>query len=680
MITYVGIPGFVILWILTAASFSLFGVRIARLVRTLRRARPEMRWDDIPSRTWIVLRDVFGQRKLLQERVIGFAHFFIFWTFIFFATAFFWNLIKGLVPVLPIPFSDEVTWMTFPMEILAVLGLIGLIAAAIRRYFFTPVSLSRTGDASLVLVLIFILMATFLGGRGFEWVGEPHNALWSPFGALLGGWLIDSGMMSETASFLSLAMWIIHMVTVLAFMAYLPYSKHGHLMFGPFGVFFTSLVPGGMPPASLGAGKLEDFTWRQLYSGLSCAECGRCDRVCPAFISGSPLSPKTLIHEVKEMFLREVSNPGSSVGNGDGKKFVGDVISSDEIWSCTSCMACMDRCPVHNEHIPIIAEMRRHLIIEGQVESGCQDPLLNLGRYGNSFGKSARARAKWTRELDFKIKDARKEPVEYLWYVGDYASFDPRLQKITCAVAHVFRRAGLDFGILYEGEKNTGTDARRVGEEGLFEMLKEDNLTALSKARFDTIVTTDPHSLQALQYEYRVLAEGADADSKESLCLREPVLHYTELLSTLIRDERLPIGTNVPVRATYHDPCYLGRYNGTYDPPRNVLRKLGVSLVEMPRNRDESYCCGAGGGRIWMEDVQGIEERPAESRVREAASLPGVDTLIVSCPKDLVMFQDAIKTADLEGSLTVKDIIELVDEATGSPEEGVCDEGTERQG
>jgi Fe-S oxidoreductase len=321
----------------------------------------------------------------------------------------------------------------------------------------------------------------------------------------------------------------------------------------------------------------------------------------------------------------------------------------------------MERCPVFNEHVPLITEMRRHLVTEGEVEERIQEVLMNLNRYGNSQGKSPRARAKWTKGLEFKIKDARKEPVEYLWYVGDYASFDPRLQSVTQAVAGILHRAGVDFGILYEGEQNTGNDVRRIGEEGLFEMLRDKNQKILGKARFEKIITTDPHTYQALKHEYAGENGGPAPDGV-------PVLHYTELLDELVRTGKLVLSRTVDAGVTYHDPCYLGRYNGVYEPPRRLLRATGARLVEMPRSRANGFCCGAGGGRIWMEDVPGIEERPAENRIREAASLPGVDTFAVACPKDLVMFKDALKTAGLEDRLAVKDVVELVEHSIVAPE------------
>jgi Fe-S oxidoreductase len=449
-------------------------------------------------------------------------------------------------------------------------------------------------------------------------------------------------------------MWWVHTFGVLGFLVYLPYSKHLHLLASPFNVLFGSLRPAGdldiagaAEESAAGAAKWYEFTWKQLLGGFSCAECGRCDRACPATNSGFPLEPQQIIQKLKKHALEAgLAKPGR-----EAAALIGGVVAEAEIWACTTCMSCMERCAVLNEQIPSIVQMRRHLVGEGAVEKTLQDMLANLNRYGNSFGKSDRMRAKWTQPLATKIKDARKEPAEYLWYVGDYASYDPRVEDITRKTAEILQQSGVDFGLLYEGERSAGNDVRRVGEEGLFEMLRDRNLQVLEKAQFKTIVTTDPHTYNTLKNEYRW--NGREI----------AILHYTELLDRLLKQGRLPLKKRLAGRVTYHDPCYLGRYNGIYDPPRRLLSGLGLELVEMPRSRNRSYCCGAGGGRIWMEDVPGIKERPAESRIREVARLPGVSTLVVSCPKDIAMFRDAVKTTDNEGKIVVKDLAELVWEA-----------------
>jgi Fe-S oxidoreductase len=326
-------------------------------------------------------------------------------------------------------------------------------------------------------------------------------------------------------------------------------------------------------------------------------------------------------------------------------------LSQEALWACTTCGACITECPVLIEHIDTVVEIRRHLVIEGMIDAELQDALTNLGRYGNSFGQSPRKRAQWTRDVDPPIKDATREKVDYLWFVGDYASYNPSLAELTVKTAQVFQKAGIDFGVMFKGENNSGNDVRRVGEEGLFEMLLEKNLKALESCDFQTIITTDPHTYNTLVNEY-------------PLQENQQVLHYSELLIALIKEGKLPITNPLNYRVTYHDPCYLGRYNGIYDPPREVIQATGCDLVEMPRTRDNALCCGAGGGRIWMDEGT-FEERASESRIKEAAALSNVDYFVIACPKDYTMYQDAVKTTGQEDQLKVLDLIDLLAEAIG---------------
>lgn len=657
-ISILGLPGVAVLWILTLVAFGIFGWRVYQLIGLLRRGRPEDRFQDLGRRAWHALKNVLLQPRIFNERSIGLPHFLIFWGFVVYVTCFNWGLIRGLFPFLPIPYPDEVGLANLALEVFAILVLISLAVALARRLFFAPAHLHLSVDANIILGLIGLLMLSTVFGSAFRLVAEGAPATaWRPAGSLLAGSF--RGMAPAAASEWSHAMWWLHTVIVLGFTVYLPYSKHLHLLASPFNVFFSNAavrplgdlsVVGGVEDATAGASQWEELTWKQLLSGFSCAECGRCDRSCPAAASGLPILPQQIVQKLKHHVLTTGLKPS---GNGHGRaKLVGEVITTEELWSCTTCMACMNCCAVWNEQLPLIISMRRHLVSQGEVDRTVQDMLANVTRYGNSFGKSDRLRAKWTQPLGWKIKDARKEPVEYLWFVGDYASFDPRIEDITRATANLFHQAGLDFGLLYEGERNAGNDVRRIGEEGLFEMLQEKNHQNLAKAKFQTIVTTDPHTYNTLKNEYSWNGHGVT------------VRHYSEVLDELIQDGKLPLKRKLEGAVTYHDPCYLGRYNGVYEPPRRVLRALGVELVEMPRSRETSYCCGAGGGRIWMEDTPGIKERPSESRVREALALPGVTTLVVACPKDIAMFRDAIKTTGNEGKMVVKDLAELVLEAT----------------
>jgi Fe-S oxidoreductase len=376
-------------------------------------------------------------------------------------------------------------------------------------------------------------------------------------------------------------------------------------------------------------------------------------------VAGAPLSPRDLVLDLRQWVDRQnglhtvldwedrPAPTGPLSGNGE-TRLAGDVVKEQTLWSCTTCMACVEACPVGIEHVSTIVQMRRALVDEGRMEATLQDTLQNFATQGNSFGKSARQRARWTKGLDFKVKDARSEPVRYLWFVGDFAAFDERVAGLSRTLATILHDAGVDFGILYEDERNSGNDVRRIGEEGLFEMLVEQNMAAFGKATFDEILTTDPHSLNTLRNEYPEFG------------LDKPVRHYTELLASLVEDGTIPVkplGRTV----TYHDPCYLARYNRVTDAPRRLLSALGCTVKEMPRNRDNTFCCGAGGGRIWMDDSN-LAERPSENRIREAHSI-GVDTFVVACPKDMTMYTDAVKTTGHEGTMTVVDVVQLLDAA-----------------
>jgi Fe-S oxidoreductase len=407
---------------------------------------------------------------------------------------------------------------------------------------------------------------------------------------------------------------------------------------------------------------VRDLSWKELLELDACTKCGRCHEACPARSAGLPLSPRDLVLDLREhadstLGTRLPFDPrrGRPLDGGarDGV-LAGGVIPAQTLWSCTTCLACVEVCPVGIEHVPLIVGMRRALVDKGAVDKRLQDVLAKLAQHGNSFGQPARTRGKWTATLGAPVKDIRKEPAEYLWFVGDYASFDPRVQQATRAAATVLARAGVDFGILYEAERNSGNDVRRLGEEGLFEMLVAENEKALSRAQFGAVLTTDPHSLNALRNEYPFLSQAR-------------VVHVAELLARLLGDGSLQVTRPVSRTVTYHDPCYLARYNRVIAEPREVLRAVGATLVDMPRHGTRTHCCGAGGGRIWMEDT-GVRERPSENRIHEALELDGVTDFVVACPKDVTMFEAAVVSTGARDRLRVVELSELVEEATRPPE------------
>jgi Fe-S oxidoreductase len=658
MLEYWSVPGYVFLWIATLIAGSLFALRVRYVVRLLRLGQAEHRLGDIGMRIAHVVKEVLGHRRLLREP-FGAVHLAIFWGFVIYAASFGLKMAGGLFPFLHLPTPDQIGPLSLVIQVFGVVVIGAVLVAAYRRFVLRPPGLQQSRDAPVILTTIGGLMATTLVGAGAHAVAEGNpSPIWSPVGAVLGGTFAALGLNAGGADTLAVAMWWAYVGLTLGFLVYLPHSKHMHLLTAPFSVFLTDVGPRGRlrPPSAAGQNPVtldaRAFTWRDLLNPFVCAECGRCDRVCPAHLSGFALSPRKMVHHMKEHLLEAgpLLLKGTARG-GHARDLIGGVVSPDELWACSTCYACTARCPVMNEHIPLIVRMRRHMVTRGEVGKHLQHALSAVSRYGNGFGQSPRMRAHWTRGLGFPVKDIRKEPAEYLWFVGDYASYDAASREATLATARLLHRAGIDFGILYEAEQNSGNDVRRVGEEGLFETLVDRNLTVMRRCRFERILTTDPHTYNTLRNEYRQFG-GA-----------WPVVHHTELLDDLISAGRLRPVQQPRTRVTYHDPCYLGRYNGVYDAPRRVLRALGADLREMPRARETAYCCGAGGGRIWMEETAGLRERPVESRVREAAGLNGVGTLAVACPKEIAMFQAAIKTTGLNGRLVVKDVAELVEEA-----------------
>ena len=634
------------------AAFLTMAIFVAGVVRRImrwRQGRPEKRGGNFWQRIWFMVLQVFAQRRTLDEKFPGLMHFSIFWGMLVLAIGTAFATIDWDVTHLFFGFQILTGWFYIVFElmldILGLLAVLGLGMAIQRRYGTRPERLANfpakklAGDDLYVLVMLsFIVLSGYLTEGLRLAVTQPEWAVWSPIGNAIAQLFLSLG--DPTNQTLHLVIWSLHILTAFGALLSIPFTKLFHILSVPLNVYFRSLEPAGKLPAAvmeggMGVKEWKQFTWKQLLDFESCTRCGRCQDVCPAYASAKILSPRNMMSKLEDHLW------------SNGRVLHGDVISPDELWACTTCRACVEVCPAFIDHVTTFVDMRRHLVDLGSMDKMLQDALANLGRYGNSFGQSDRMRAKWTQGVLPAVKDARREEVEYLWFVGDYASYNATLTDVTRRTAEVFSKIGLSFGILFDAERNAGNDVRRVGEEGLFEMLVGKNQQAFAKAKFRTIVTTDPHTYNTLKNEYPEMGK---------------VLHYAELLDQMIASGQIKFSKKLGYKVTYHDPCYLGRYNGIYDAPRRVLEATGCEIVEMPRNRDRAFCCGAGGGRIWM-DEKDVKDRPSESRVREAAALPGVEAFVVACPKDLTMFKDAVKTTGNEQNLVVKDLIDLVAEA-----------------
>ncbi|MGA8922382.1 MAG: (Fe-S)-binding protein, partial [Candidatus Dormiibacterota bacterium] len=621
----------------------------------------ENRFDHIPLRLWGVVTNIGLHVRLMQIKYSGILHLMIFSGFVILLTGIVQAFGEGFFPGFSLAPIGGHTWIALVQDLFDVIVMAGLAMAAFNRYVRKPERFkgSNERDATIILLLIFAVVFDMLMQNTFRVAsgGDP-SASWRPVSSALAGFFGLFGLHGAAAKPVAEVFYWTHVLAILAFLAYIPTSKHLHIFVGIPNVFFRDLSPKGMLPKadlskpSIGLKDVEQLGWKQKLDLYACTECGRCQAVCPAHAAGQPLSPKLLIMDLRDALLDEEGIGGHRTHrNGDGhRELLGGSIQDETLWACTTCRACMQVCPLHIEHVPKIVDMRRQLVEQGRMEPKLQDTLASLAQHGNSFNQSERMRARWTKDLGFAVKDARKEPVDVLWFVGDFASYDPRVQRLTQSVARVLRGARVDFGILFESERNSGNDVRRVGEEGLFEMLAQHNVEVLSKCTFKRIMTTDPHSLNALGQEY--LAFGA----------KYKVVHYTQLLLELLETGKLKLAGPIGKVATYHDPCYLGRYNGGFDAPRKVMEHMMVRVHEMGRCRENSFCCGAGGGRIWMDD-RGIKERPSENRIREAVALGDAKYFVVACPKDVVMYTAAVQSLGMEDRIEVKDIIELVEMA-----------------
>ncbi|MFM9913690.1 MAG: heterodisulfide reductase-related iron-sulfur binding cluster [Methylophilaceae bacterium] len=666
------------------AAIAIFIYGTYTQIRKYRRGQSDGSWGELLYRFMDMVKTMATHRTLVRrDKNAGRAHGLIFFGFVllFIGTSIITLEYDILEPLFGIRFwyGNFYLWFSLVLDI-AGLGLIlGLIYMMYRRKWLKLPKLDYArldrspGDSdfdrseyrredwaflwSFILIGItgFILEATrlvWLSGRPTVW----DHRMWSPVGATLAQLMQGFGLSADGAGALRSGLWWFHGVLSLTFIACIPYTKIKHIFTAAASLMFKDPLAGKRLPKVpeeqkiAGYKTITDLTWKNLLHLDACTKCGRCQEACPANAVGAPLSPRDVILSLREFANKALTAstlPKEAELNIHGKD-VGQVFM-ETLWSCRTCLACVEICPVAVEHVPIIVQMRRNLVEAGEMEPLLEKTLQTIHKTGNSFGESKRKRAAWTKALPFEIKDARTEPVDMLWFVGDYASFDPRNQKVTQTFARLIQQAGVDFGLLFEAELNAGNDVRRVGEEGLYELLASSNIGTLQACDFNSIVTTDPHSFNTIRNEY------PDFGGKFE------IQHYTTVVKQLIEDGKIKLKKKLDYRVTFHDPCHLGRYNKGYDAPRDVLKLLGCELVEMGRNRDNSFCCGAGGGRIWIPDPVGTE-KPSQNRMKEAGAIEGLQVFVVSCPKDLTMFEDALKTSGFEGKFVVKELIELIDE------------------
>ncbi len=690
-----GWPGTTLFVLLLLAALLLFGFRAGELVTLLRRARPENRTDHIGMRVGEFFKVVLGQSGVLRDPVPGIAHFFTFWGFIIIQFGLL-NLMLGAFNG-SLPFIGRSHVFATVMDIFVLLVLVALVVFAIRRGIVRPKQLSSflhgPWDGFIILGLILAVLVTLALTEGFAYAAS-HGDEWSPIGAAIGSLFQSGGSGFTIAAYRSL--WWLHMLVVFSFLIYLPRSKHLHLLATPFNVFFRSYKPKGELPLlenleereDYGVSKPEQFTWKQLLDGYACTECGRCNTMCPATATGKPLFPKEIILGVKEaLFVKSDEILGEDslykkLGVAGIKKdktakekdahhepMVGGIISQEALWSCTTCMACMEVCPVEIEHVPKIVDMRRSLVMEeSEFPAEVTSLFNNIERNGNPWEISNDKRAAWAAGLGVPVR-AENPEADVLYWVGCMGSFDRRNQQVATSVVKILQAAGVNFAILGPEETCTGDPARRIGNEYLWQMQAQQNIETLNGYGFNresttisqdikngtvsappkqrTIITACPHCFNTIKNEYTQLGGNYE------------VVHHSVFIDSLLADEKLKLPTGFDKRKlTYHDPCYIGRYNNVYDQPRRVLNVISANgVTEMQRNRNKSFCCGGGGGRVWMEEK--IGQRVNQARVNEALSTEA-EVMAAACPFCITMFEDGVKGVEAEEKMKIEDISEII--------------------
>jgi len=670
---------------LTSAGFTFHGIKT--IVDSIRKGRPGPELKNIPGNLLKAGVTVLFQRTIFKARkIVSTLHLGLFFGLVTYAFVNLVDVLEGFIPGfdlvyggkhLAFPFLNAPIINTFNIisDLMSGALLISITFMLVRRFFIkdkrleyrenvllNPKVLAGAQGKDSLIVDIFVIMHVIarLSSQAFRLTEGPDPFM--PIASSINSMFGPSEVGVHAAWWISLG-WVMFIIP------YITRSKHTHFTVGPINLGLAKQNPRGQLDPAIplkvlngnhyepGAKFIHDLPWNRVLDAYACVQCNRCQDVCPANFYGRPLSPSAL--EVNKRYLLKEATFGSHPDRLL-QPLTEMVISPEAVWSCTTCYACVRVCPVGNEPMADIVDIRRRMLIDGaEMDSGIQSALESLAMNGNWMGKGKRLRGRWAKDLEFPIKDLLEEEAEYLWFVGDTASLDERVIPNTQMVARVFNEAGVDFGILYKAENSAGNDVRRVGEEGLFEQLVEQNMETFGQANFEKIVTTDPHSYNTLRNEYPQFGGKWD------------VKHYTAVLAKLMEDGKLSVKKPLSgYKVTYHDPCYLGRYNAGFSAPRRILQMLGVEFVEMPRNCENSFCCGAGGGQIWKGTVT-PGERPAENRIKEALTTmeksPSDKTqlFIVTCPKDMIMYSDAAKTTGSEGKIEVRDLIQLVAEAIG---------------
>jgi len=631
--------------------------------------RRDNRFDSPVKRIAKVLGIGIGQSKIFRDPVSGLMHALIFWGFLVLTTAVAEAVIQGFYSGFSFGMLGGISVIFFAsQDIFGLLVILSVIYALIRRYIIRPKRLQGDGntnaDATFILCMIMGVMLTMYGVNATKAAIHPEYAQY--YSAHFIAIHLSSLFKGNEVTFYNIFWWA-HIIIVLTFMNYLPYSKHFHIVTSLPNVYLSKLGPQTLDTEEidfekenvfLGAGDIEQLTWKEMLDGYACTECGRCTSVCPANLTGKPLSPRKIIMNIRERtaekapYLAEKKEVPAEV---EQKKLVSEhFITDSELWACTSCMACVNECPVNIEHVNPIVDMRRFLV---QSESRFPEELMtvfgNMENNGAPWAFPQSDRLKWTEGLDVKVPvAAEKNEFDVLYWVGCAGAFDARYQGVSRSVAQLLDKAKVNYAVLGTEEKCNGDSARRLGNEFLAQMMIKENVETMKKYNFKKILVSCPHCLQTIGNEYK--AFGGDYE----------VVHHSEFIGELVKQRKIEIDESRKInsKVTYHDSCYLGRYNDIYEEPRELIKQVNNgTMEEMKRSKDKGLCCGAGGGRMWLEEK--IGKKVNIERTEEALST-GADVISTACPFCMTMLTDGVKEKGKDEEVKEKDLAEIVHEAS----------------
>lgn len=665
------------LTILAIAAF-FFLKKALKLYSFLKAAKPDNRFDNPGERIKDTLIYAIGQKRLLQRAYGGALHVMIFWGFCVLSIANLTLILRGFAGPefnLPLLAADQPigSVYNFVKEIFICLVLTGVCLAFYRRLIRKPKFPEWSWDAILILCLIASLMVVELFWGATEVIRGGDGWMYPVTGLLAGPVKAMTAGDNQTIATLQEVSWWINYALVLGFGAYLPYSKHLHVITGIPNVYFQKKRPYGEltkldfeseDAEDYGAITLKDFTWKNFFDWYSCTECGRCTSVCPAYASGKPLHPKKISEMMREELvehgggdllvkLAEAKAKGEDLPEEDGFRHLPDnvsAVSEEVLFACTTCRACEDACPVFIEYVQEIVDMRRYLVqAENRFPEEVARSFKNMENNSNPWGIGFATRGDWAKELDVQLMSEQPEDLDLLFWVGCAGSFDERNKRVSESMVKIMKAAGLKFAILGQEEGCTGDPARRIGNEYLYQVLAAQNVEVMNTYGVKKVVTSCPHCFNTIKNEYHQF--GGDYE----------VLHHSELIAELLNNGKIKVDSGDQLDVTFHDSCYLGRYNEIYQQPRQALKSVGFKLHEMTNSFNKGRCCGAGGGRMWMEE-HGTQVK--DMRLQDALDLQTQPKMIASaCPFCLTMMSDAVSTKNLQDEIETKDIAEVVADA-----------------